>query len=154
MSQVSLVSKKWRTDVSHRLGEGVVLGREHAAEAEAVFSQDAGVELDISLEPSRGVRQASFDSSKGFEEALRIAGEQGAAELRLAGEVVVKAGSGDLELRRDVSVAEGVETTPLHQPLGDVEDARLGIRCGRDSLSPPTHRYHRKRVIAGLKLTY
>jgi hypothetical protein len=57
-----------------------------------------------------------------------VAFDQRATEFALRREMVVEAGLRDLELLRDVSVAEAVEPSRLNEPFRDVEDPLLR-RC-------------------------
>jgi len=123
--------------VAHRFRQRVVVGREHAAEAHALVSQDVGVDAGVGGEPGWGVAAACVDLLERFGEAGGVAADQRFAELGLSGKVVVEAGLGEAELGGDVGIAEAVEAAALHEPFGAVEDPRCCV--GVSWLSSPPH---------------
>ena len=60
---------------------------------------------------------------QGRGESLCVSLDQGTAELRFAGKVVVQAGLGYVQLRCDIGITEPVEATQLHQPFRNIQDA-------------------------------
>jgi hypothetical protein len=72
--------------------------------------KDAGVEVDIGLEPCARVRETGIDSGQPIREAFCVTLDECPPQLCLASEVIVEAGSGDAKLGRDVCVAEPVES--------------------------------------------
>ena len=107
----------------HGLGERVVPGRKHSAQTHPALAEDVGVDRCVRADLCDGIRLVLVNGLQGRGESLRISLDQGTAELRLSREVVMQAGLGDMQLGRNVGVAEPVESTQLHQPLGDIEDA-------------------------------
>jgi hypothetical protein len=118
---------------THRLWEGLVLGREHPAQAHPLALKDVAVELRVGAELGAGIDGAPFDLVERRGEARRVALDQRLPELGLACEVVVQARLRDPELLGHVGVAEPVEPAELHQPFGHVEDLGRGPALGLPS---------------------
>ncbi len=128
-SHASLSSRNATTASRIGLGEGLVLGGEHAAQAHPFFAQHLGVQARVRVELGGGGRDVGVDRCERVRETLRVASDERLAQLGLAGEVVVEAGLGEGQLGGHVRVAEAVEAADLDESFGGIEDARARV-CG------------------------
>ncbi len=114
--------------LAHRLWQGPVLGGEHAAEAHALLSQHVEIERDVALEPGRVVGARGVHGVESDGESCGVSGDEGGAQVGLAGKVVVQGRPGHTQLGGDVGVAEPVEAPVLDEPFTGVEDQSGGGR--------------------------
>jgi hypothetical protein len=141
-SHVSFSSKNHR--VLHRLGERSVLRGKHAAQAHPLALEDVRVELRVGIELGRRVDRTGPDLCQGALETIRVSLDERLPELRLAREVIVQTRLGDLELGRDVRVAEAVESADLYEAFGGIQDP------GRRVLASPLPRARHPRILSEL----
>ena len=119
--------------VLHGGRQRLVLGGQHAAQAHPLLTQHVEVDSGVRRDLRRCVARSVVDLVERGLESGRVPVDQRPAKLCLAGEVVVEGRLGNAEFGSDIGVADAVETTYLHQSLGDVE--RSLCRVGNGALA-------------------
>jgi uncharacterized protein (TIGR03086 family) len=113
--------------VPHPLWEGLVLGREHAAQAHPLVAQDVQVQVGVGFELGRRVDRVRVEGCEGLGEAVRVPTDERLPQLGFAREVIMQRGFGELQLGGHVCVAEAIEATALGEVLGRIKNLGRGI---------------------------
>lgn len=132
--------------VAHAVGQGAILGLEHAERRGDLVVEKPTVHLEQGVESLAGARNAGIHGGRpALESTAKLSGELH-SEVGLAREVVVDGRRLDPERLGQVAVAKPDEAMPLKQGLGDLEDSRPGVRMTRYGTKlltdPPGARHH------------